>query len=40
MDSDSPPVRSKPVRRNEYDLAELLKGITRRNLHEEVDFGG
>lgn len=28
-----------PVRRREYDLAELLKGITRKNLHEEVDFG-
>jgi antitoxin MazE len=28
-----------PVRRREYDLAELLKGITRDNLHEEVDFG-
>jgi antitoxin MazE len=30
----------KPVRRKEYDLAELLKGITRGNLHEEIDFGG
>jgi len=29
-----------PVRRKEYDLAELVKGITRRNLHEEVDFSG
>lgn len=28
-----------PVRRREYDLAELLKGITRENLHEEADFG-
>ncbi len=28
-----------PVRRKEYDLAELVKGITRGNLHEEVDFG-
>jgi len=28
-----------PLRRKEYDLAELVKGITRRNLHEEVDFG-
>jgi len=28
-----------PVRRREYDLAELLKGITRANLHAEVDFG-
>ena len=29
-----------PVRRKEYDLAELLKGITRKNLHAEVFFGG
>ena len=28
-----------PLRRKEYDLAELLKGITRDNLHEEADFG-
>lgn len=28
-----------PVRRKEYDVAELVQGITRRNLHEEVDFG-
>ena len=28
-----------PVRRKEYGLAELLKGITRENLHEEADFG-
>ena len=28
-----------PARRKEYDLAELVKGITRGNLHEEVDFG-
>jgi antitoxin MazE len=28
-----------PMRRKEYDLAELLKGITRRNLHREIDFG-
>ena len=28
-----------PVRRKEYDLAELLKGINRKNLHSEVDFG-
>lgn len=30
---------SEPVRRKRYDLGDLLKGITRRNLHEEVDFG-
>jgi len=28
-----------PMRRKEYNLAELLKGITRRNLHREIDFG-
>lgn len=29
-----------PLRRKEYDLAELVKGITPANLHEEIDFGG
>jgi antitoxin MazE len=29
-----------PIRRKEYDLAELVKGITSRNLHEEIDFSG
>ena len=28
-----------PVRRKEYDLAELVKGINRKNLHGEADFG-
>ncbi len=28
-----------PMRRKEYDLAGLLKGITRRNVHPEIDFG-
>jgi antitoxin MazE len=28
-----------PVRFKEYDVAELVKGITRENLHEEIDFG-
>ncbi|HXC39246.1 MAG TPA: AbrB/MazE/SpoVT family DNA-binding domain-containing protein [Burkholderiales bacterium] len=28
-----------PVRTNEYDLAELLAGITPENLHEEASFG-
>lgn len=28
-----------PLHRREYDLAELLKGISRRNLHAETDFG-
>jgi antitoxin MazE len=29
-----------PARPREYDLAELVKGITRRNVHEEIEFGG
>jgi antitoxin MazE len=29
-----------PLRRKEYDLAELVKRITRRNRHEEADFRG
>jgi antitoxin MazE len=28
-----------PVRVREYDLEDLLKHITRKNLHEEVEFG-
>jgi antitoxin MazE len=28
-----------PVPRKEYDLSELLKRITPKNLHEEADFG-
>jgi antitoxin MazE len=28
-----------PVRQKTYDLADLLKGITRKNLHAAVDFG-
>ena len=28
-----------PIRTNEYDLAQLLAGITPENLHTEVDFG-
>jgi antitoxin MazE len=28
------------VRRKEYDLTELVKGITRENLHAEVALGG
>lgn len=28
-----------PVRHKEYDLDELVEGITRENLHEEADFG-
>ena len=29
----------KSVRRKEYSLKELVKGITRQNRHDEVDFG-
>jgi antitoxin MazE len=28
-----------PVRPKTYELSELLKGITRKNQHREVDFG-
>ena len=28
-----------PVRPRRYELSELLKGITRKNQHREVDFG-
>ena len=28
-----------PVRTRRYELSELLKGITRKNQHREVDFG-
>jgi antitoxin MazE len=28
-----------PAQRKEYDLTELVKGITRENLHDGVDFG-
>jgi antitoxin MazE len=27
------------VRRKDYDLAELLEKITRKNVHQEVEFG-
>ena len=29
-----------PIRRKEYNLAELVKGITSRNLHDEIAFSG
>lgn len=28
-----------PVQRAAYDLDELVKKVTRKNLHREVDFG-
>src|SRR5688572_11791810 len=30
---------NEPVRPRTYELSELLKGITRKNQHREVDFG-
>ena len=29
----------KPVGRKEYSLKELVKGITPKNRHHEIDFG-
>ena len=29
-----------PAQRTEFELAELLKGISRQNLHKEIAFGG
>lgn len=28
-----------PRKEREYTLKELLKGVTKKNLHKEVDFG-
>ena len=28
-----------PITREDYDLANLLAGITPENIHDEVDFG-
>ena len=28
-----------PIRSHEYDLADLIAGITDENRHEEIDFG-
>ena len=28
-----------PIRRSEFDLSQLLAGITPDNLHSEIDFG-
>ena len=28
-----------PVREKKFDLRKLLKGISRKNLHHEIDFG-
>ena len=37
---DSGRIVIEPAQRIEFELAELLKGITRQNLHKEIDFGG
>ena len=29
-----------PIERKEYKLDDLVRRITRENLHKEVDFGG
>jgi antitoxin MazE len=28
-----------PIRTREFDLADLIAGITDDNMHEEIDFG-
>jgi antitoxin MazE len=28
-----------PVREKKYKLEDLLKGITKDNIHQEIDFG-
>lgn len=28
-----------PRRRQKYQLSDLLKGITKKNMHDEIDFG-
>ena len=40
MASESRSDWTEPVQRKENDLVELVKWITRRNLHEEADLGG
>ena len=32
-------LRVRPVRRRKYALRKLLQGVTRRNLHAEVETG-
>ena len=32
-------LRVRPVRRRKYALRKLLEGVTRRNLHAEVETG-
>ena len=40
LHEDSGRIVIQPAQRTEFELAELLKGITRQNLHQEIDFGG
>jgi len=28
-----------PMKERDYSLKELLKGVTKKNLHKEIDFG-
>ena len=30
---------TEPVREKKYKLDDLLKGITKENIHQEIDFG-
>ena len=39
MREESGRIVIEPAQRKEYDLAELVKGINRKNLHSEIDFG-
>jgi len=39
MREESGRIVIEPAQRKEYDLTELVKGITRENLHDEPDFG-
>ena len=29
-----------PVKRPQYELGQLLKRVSKKNLHQEIDFGG
>ncbi len=28
-----------PLKKPRFSLSELLKGVTKKNIHEEIDFG-
>lgn len=40
MPKESGRVVIEPAREKKYKLDDLLKGITRHNVHETIDFGG